>query len=298
VAINARNEETARTAAFLIEAAYGVIEGNSSFSTLAGQTELCELKKCPLKEADDRPIGRQILSTQNIPAGCLLAVKTALSRPLTYALAKIWMSYQMFSIDGLDLDPANFPVLPKSPHPFDHIAYAQAIVLAYAAIEELALEIRASAQNPSRKNGKWNPEVRNDLIKRLQKAGIDLDEKFPWNLRGPTTKLEQGHPPQVISPAPWAKWRVRDGFVEVIDAIAHASWLRSKVSAHRSRYEFMRVLSVYEVANCQYLARRLFLERCGFWRSEQLGFPSRKSVLRSESRNELSQADGSGAKPS
>jgi hypothetical protein len=186
VAINARNEETARTAAFLIEAAYAVIKGNSSFSTLAGQTELCELKKCHLKEADDRPIRRQILSTQNIPAGCLLAVKMTLSRPLTYALAKIWMSYQMFSIGGFDLDPAIIPVLPKSPHPFDHIAYAQAIVLAYAAIEELALEIRASAQNPSRKNGQWNPEVRNDLIKRLQKAGVDLDEKFPWNLRGPT----------------------------------------------------------------------------------------------------------------
>jgi len=266
VVINAHDESAARKAAFLIQAASDLLEGSSFFSHLGGSLELCELNKAHVAKSQDQCPERAIRSTPNIPVDCLLAAKLGRSRALTYALSKIWLSYQMLSIAGIDLDPTHSPTIPKSPYPFDHVAYAQAIVLAYAAIEELGLEIRSSAQKPSRIGGEWNPEVRDDLIQRLREAGVDLDEKYLWNLRGPRTVLERERPPRLISKTPWAKWNVRDGVVEVIDAIAHVSWLRSKVSAHRSKFEFMRVLSVYEVVNCQYLARRLLLEKCGFWR--------------------------------
>ena len=59
---------------------------------------------------------------------------------------------------------------------------------------------------------------------------------------------------------------MRDVFVEVVDAIAHVSWLRSRVAAHRMDESLVKVLSQYEVANAQFLARRLLLEKMGFWR--------------------------------
>jgi hypothetical protein len=265
VVIHAKTESAARKAGFLIQAASDVLDGSSFSSHVGGPLELCELKMSHVSESEDHS-ERAIRSTPNIPVDCLLAVKIGQRRVLTYALSKLWLSYQMLSIAGIDLDPTQSPAIPKSPYPFDHVTYAQAIVLAYAAIEELGLEIRATAQKPSRVDGEWNAEVRDDLIKRLDAANVNLDERYLWNLRGPGTILERERPALLISATPWATWDVRDGFVEVIDAIAHVSWLRSKVSAHRSKYEFMRVLSVYEVVNSQYLARRLLLERCGFWR--------------------------------
>jgi hypothetical protein len=55
--------------------------------------------------------------------------------------------------------------------------------------------------------------------------------------------------------------------VSIVDAIAHASWLRSRVSAHKLKYEFARVLSVYDVSNAQFFARRLLLESLRLWRT-------------------------------
>lgn len=58
---------------------------------------------------------------------------------------------------------------------------------------------------------------------------------------------------------------MRDVYVEVIDGIAYASWLRSSISAHRLP-RLARSLTTYDVANVQHLARRLLLEVLGFWR--------------------------------
>ncbi|MGH9612079.1 MAG: hypothetical protein ACRD4P_03255, partial [Bryobacteraceae bacterium] len=64
---------------------------------------------------------------------------------------------------------------------------------------------------------------------------------------------------------PWAQWDVRDALVELVDAIAHVSWLRSKISSHRMKHDLVQLVSVYDVANAQFLARRLLLESLGFW---------------------------------
>jgi hypothetical protein len=75
-----------------------------------------------------------------------------------------------------------------------------------------------------------------------------------------------GQIPRNPKKAPWARWDVRDIQIDVVDAIAHVSWLRSKVSAHKSDPQSVRLLSVYDVSNAQRLARRLLLETLGFWK--------------------------------
>jgi hypothetical protein len=185
-----------------------------------------------------------------------------------YALSKLNLSLQIYSLPVIELDPSHSATVPKSPYPSDHVALAYAIVLANSVLEELGLEIRASQKNPSFRNGEWNPLVRDNLVERLTKAGIDLSEKYLWDLRGGKTALERARRPRIISNAPWATWNVRSGMVEVVDAIAHVDWLRSKVSAHRLKPEFAKVLSAYDAANAQFLARRLLLESAGFWPRE------------------------------
>lgn len=266
VVIEARNQAIARTVAFLLRVASDIRDGGSFFADLAGPLEIIECH--PASARTLAPGRRATKSTPNIPLDCMLAVKLARRRASIYAASKLWLSYQQVSIPGIDLDPTRSATLPKSPYPFDHVAYAQAIVLAYGVLEELGLDVRASIKNPSLINGVWNPVVQENLIKRLQDAGVDLREQYVWNLRAAKTRLERERPPRFVSKTPWSKWDVRDGFVEVVDAIAHVSWLRSKVSAHKSKYEFMRALSAYDVANAQYLARRLLLEAMGFWRTD------------------------------
>ena len=70
---------------------------------------------------------------------------------------------------------------------------------------------------------------------------------------------------------PWGNMHIRDGEVEIIDAIAYASWLRSKISAHGVN-ELTPKLSPYDVINVQNIVRRLLLERLGFLRNLQLGY--------------------------
>ena len=53
--------------------------------------------------------------------------------------------------------------------------------------------------------------------------------------------------------------------LQITDAIDYASWLRSKISAHRLS-DLASSLSYYDVVNVQDLARRLLLEHLGFWK--------------------------------
>ena len=100
----------------------------------------------------------------------------------------------------------------------------------------------------------------------LVRAGINLNETFDWNVRGGKTRIERARPPRKIRKSPWARFGVRDGELDVIDAINQVSWLRSRVSSHRFKAKWVKVLSQYDVANAQLLARRLLLEKLGCWR--------------------------------
>jgi hypothetical protein len=206
------------------------------------------------------------LSTQEIPQACLIAAKASFRTRFKYALHKLLLSTQIFSVDVRSLDPSEGLYHSLSMFPDDHVRFAYSIITAYSAIEELGLEIRASKESPARlADGQWNPVVKHELQSRLDLAGVELTETVPWFLRGTPTRIEKKRRPRSLGKQKWARCSVRDCKVNVVDAIAHASWLRSHVSSHRFS-KHITSLSVYDVANVQHLARRLILERLGFWK--------------------------------
>jgi hypothetical protein len=212
-----------------------------------------------------------------------------------YALAKLYFSMALHSTHVMDLHPRSGETIPKSTDPVVHTRLAQAIVLAYGAVEELGLEVRATRERPSSINGQWNPPVLADLERRLRRAGHDPYESILWDLRGRKTALETARPPRARARAPWTRWPdVRDVNVALVDAIAHVSWLRSSVSAHAGKRELVRVLSAYDVANAQQVARHQLLASQGIFR---LWFGSRATPRRQWTRDvasHLPDADRSG----
>lgn len=214
-------------------------------------------------EEDGHPryIETGYIEIDRLPLACMVAAKASHRRYHQYALFKYLLSHESFSTRIMDLDPSHWRptkfVFVSAEH---HVRCANSIVLAYSVLEELSLELRVSPENPSKVNGKWNPIVKNELEARLKKAGIDLSETLLWTLRDTPTRIEGVRSPPNQSKAPWAKWKIRDSEVAVIDAIAYASWLRSKISAHRLR-ELAGSLNYYDVSNVQHLARRLLLEK-------------------------------------
>ena len=222
-------------------------------------------------EVDQMPLGRHTVQTSGVVQACRIAAKASFRVAHVYALEKYHFSASLCSVALVDLDP-HFATetLPKLKRPLHQVQAAQALSSAYGVLEELRLEVRANAQQPScLSNGAWNPVVKQDLEMRLRKAGIDLNERFNWQIRGPKTRLESGKPRQIHHNAqrsPWAKWSIRDRMVDVVDAIAHLSWLRSHVCSHRLKPENVRSLTAYDVTNGQFLARRLILETLGLWK--------------------------------
>jgi hypothetical protein len=77
-------------------------------------------------------------------------------------LHKLALSYQSSSPHLMDLHPGESPRrFQVQSDPIYHVYLANAVTLAYSAIEELGLEIRANAKNPSKMpDGTWNPVVR------------------------------------------------------------------------------------------------------------------------------------------
>jgi hypothetical protein len=217
-----------------------------------------------LKE-HERELIRQTLSTTDIPRACAIAAKASRRRMWVYGVAKYKFSLGVQAVHIMDLEPWHSPHLPVSSFPDDHVRFSHAIVAAHSVLEDLGLEIRATAQNPSRIKGKWNSVVKQDLEDRLIKAGVDLKEQLLWTVRGPKRKIETIRPIPPGRRAPWSAWIIRDTEIPIVDAIARADWLRDKIASHSVK-DLTRSLSPYDVENVQHLARRLLLETLGFWR--------------------------------
>jgi hypothetical protein len=176
------------------------------------------------------------------------------------------LSYQSCAPPFIDLDPSHSPRLfGIQSDPTYHVYLANSVTLAYSAIEELGLEIRASQKNPSKMpGGTWNPNVKAELERRLQKSGINISGRQVWTLRGPKTRIEKMRPPPSVGKPSWARGNVRDVNIRLIDALALASWLRSWTTTHRFT-KTARSLTVYDAHNVQSLARYLILDKLGFW---------------------------------
>jgi len=215
--------------------------------------------------------GHGCIGVYNLPVSCLISAKASRNYTYQYAIFKYLLSFRAIPLGTRDLDPQGdwIPGKAISVLPREHVFYANAVTLGYSVLEELSFDIRASVKEPSMINGKWNPKIKNELEKRLVTAGIDLSERSLWHLRDTPTKIERERKPAGLQKTEWASYKVRDVYLNVVDAIAYASWLRSKVSAHRLS-RLAKSLTIYDVANIQHLARRLLLESLGFWRYSKI----------------------------
>ena len=203
-------------------------------------------------------------STLDFPFACAVAAKASRRRQWFYSVAKYSFSLSLYSAFNVDMEPWSAPHLAVSTFPSDHVLFSHAIISAYSIVEDLKLSVQASSKNPSRIDREWNPQVKNDLEDRLIKAEVDLDETIVWITRGPKRKIEKKRQLPYGTKAPWSAWIVRDSEIPIIDAIAYAEWLRSRVASHGVN-SLTSALSPYDVANVQHLARRLLLNSLGFW---------------------------------
>ncbi|MGI5891813.1 MAG: hypothetical protein ACOX7H_03625 [Bacillota bacterium] len=203
--------------------------------------------------------------TEGFPLACKLAAKISFHSSYVNAVNKFLLSCEIHSTHWVDLDPTHSPQIPLSPFTYDHLRYGYAITLAYSIVEELKLGVNASNEKLSLKNGKWNPEVKKDLERRLISSKIDINDPFIWERRGSKKTLEKRRPITPLKKAPWSYGNVRDCEILLIDAINNISFLRSRIIAHKVDRN-IELLSVYDVSNAQRLARRLILESLGFWK--------------------------------
>lgn len=258
VMIRAPGEAQARRALNLLISSIAVREGSSTFCPEPFTIEP--------REAGTHTRDTSFRSMTGLLDACQLANRASRARKVAYAVHKLALSYQSSSPHIMDLDPGESPRLFRvQTDLIYHVYLANAVTLAYSAIEELGLEVRASQQNPSKMpDGTWNPSVKADLEKRLRKSRIDISDDQLWTLRGPKTRIEKKRSPPSTGKPSWSRGSVRDVNVLLIDALSLASWLRSWTAAHRFD-EKARSLSVYDAHNVQALARRLIMEKCGFW---------------------------------
>lgn len=198
-----------------------------------------------------------------IQLASIMAAKASHRSKYVYAIHKLYTSFRTLSVPIVELDPylslvnLEKPTLKKPFPPSEMVAMAHSIVAAYSAIEELGF------------SGKRNKKAKNKLLSRLKKDDINTKKPFLWTLRGPKTYLERCRATIKVKDAKWCRRYVRDEEVAIVDAIVDASFLRSKVSAHvfsaKKKKKLIKTLSIYDVTNVQYLARRLILESLGLW---------------------------------
>jgi len=206
-------------------------------------------------------------STPGIPLACRLAAKASFRKKYQYCLAKYHLATRLCSVPFVDLDPHHAPHFPVSSLPEDHVLASTSIILSYSIIEELGFDVRANRKRPSLIKGKWNPAVRCNLESRLSESRIRTNEPFLWLQRGAPTRIARTRRIPTLASAPWAYAHVRDKEVSLCDAIAYASWLRSRIASHKLG-PLAGSLSMYDVTSVRHLARRLLLETLGFWRAD------------------------------
>ncbi|MBL7854802.1 MAG: hypothetical protein JNL17_10405 [Cyclobacteriaceae bacterium] len=223
------------------------------------------------------PDGPPILgfSSNSIPEYFYLAILASKDYKLENAIIKFQISTQLYSMHNMDLQGGID--WKTTDYPFIQMRFAYAIISAFSVVEELGLSVNVKVSPSGRSKldgGEWDEKVLNDLTGRLINTGINLNENISWMIRGEATKTERVRPIKVIKKADWAHHesheygdllKVEDGFVSIPDAINHISFLRSKISSHAVGRRIMD-LSVFDVANAQFLARRLILERAKIWK--------------------------------
>lgn len=262
--ICAEKSEIAQNVLFNVFCAESLFEGTGSgiepFSPLDYGADLSTLQS-PLKQVRG-------FSSRSIPYYFSIAAKASMNIKWLNSIVKYQLSTEIYSKNFMDLHEVID--WKTTDYTYIQMRFAYAIVTAYAVIEELGLEVIISNGEKSSKlaNGDWNPVVLNDLMTRLTASNVDTEEYISWMIRGNETEIEKNRPIKTYKRTEWADPEgyendffitIKDGYVSIPDAINYISYLRSRIASHSVGKRIMQ-LSVFDVANAQFLARKLILE--------------------------------------
>ena len=203
-----------------------------------------------------------------MPAALALAAAAWKDKSVLYAIHKLAKSIRTECVTPDSMHPVHGQVFDKhSESHLEQVGTSTAINLAFSAIQELQLDVKASNAKPRwLDNGayEWNPAVLTDLQERLRSVGIEDDSIFDWVTRGTPTEVEV-HPIRDMLSEYSDGQVVRDVEYSFPDAINACEYIRNFMTAHAFREKTTR-LGPYEVCNVQQVARRLVLSILGMWR--------------------------------
>jgi hypothetical protein len=202
-----------------------------------------------------------------LPVAVAIAAEAWRDKKLVYAIHKLARSYETESVTPWSVHPRYGQAFEKHTDSYaSHVGTSLAINLAYSAIEELDLGVKASEDNPRsicKETFVWNPKVLGPLEERLRKAGIEPERRIDWVTRGEKTEVDIYKMIDRLSEYSDGV-NIRDRQVSLPDAINFCEYLRNKITAHSFSNETKR-LGPYEVYNAQQVARLLILSRCNLW---------------------------------
>ncbi len=272
--INADSFEIAQNVLFNVLCSAAVINGTVTWSNDAHYPhEFKTIEKVKGIDLINKPVNG--FSDYSIPSYFYLSVLASKDYKLANSIVKYQLSTEIYSQHYMDLHEVidwkttNFN--------FIQMRFAFAIITAYSVIEELGLNVNVDVSKNRRSildNNEWNPEVHDDLVNRLKLSNIKIENDISWRIRGDETEIEKKRPIKTTRETEWADpsdyedsffIKIKDGYVYLPDAINYISYLRSSISSHSVGERIMN-LSVFDVANAQFLARRLILEKTRMWK--------------------------------
>ncbi|RWB69707.1 hypothetical protein [Mesorhizobium sp.] len=265
------DETTANNIIGLVRAANDVIEGN--YKQDAPFRRGFQLPDDPSQQTGvfcdvfrSHGFFEQFSHDSDFPLAVALAATAWQDRRLVYAIHKLSRSFETESITWWSTHPRYGQVFDKRSELHSaHVNTSIAINLAFSAIEEIKLQVKSSAAKARFLAGEWNPAVLKDILDRLQEAGIDVDQKVNWIVRGERSKSEDSIKPTLGAPAPYSDGQVvRDVELTIPDALHTSSFIRNFMTAHGFS-DSSEFLGPYEVFNVQSLARRLILSKAQLW---------------------------------
>lgn len=210
---------------------------------------------------------------QTLPVAVAIAAEAWGNKKLVYAILKLAQSYETECVTPWSMHPRYGQVFEKHTDNFaSHVGTSVAVNLAYSAIEELDLGVKASRENPRNTKGTphWEPEFLKKFKARLRNAGIDPERTIDWVSRGDQSEVPVYEMFNQLTEYSDGV-EVRDRKVSLPDAINFCEFLRNTMTAHAFSSKTQR-LGPYEVYNVQQVARFLILSKCNLWntRTEEL----------------------------
>ena len=258
----------------LIGAAYLILKGFQESNDYFFPNHSVEIPNDPIEREE---IFRCLFRTQSyfqrffngleLPVAVAVAARAWRDKKLIYAIHKLALSYMTESVTPNSMHPSEGQIFEKHTENFSsHVGTSVAINLAYSAIQELGLDIKSSNQKPrwrDKSTFDWNPEVLEDIKKRLEKSGVSCDKTIDWIVRGDASEVEV-HPVRDAPTSFYNEETIRDRKLLLPDAINSCEYLRNYLTAHAFSKSTAR-LGPYEVFNTQNVARLLILSKCGLF---------------------------------